>query len=281
MLMSGASIICGDAEATLRTIQSDSVALTVTSPPYFRHRDYRIAGQLGQEPTLSQYLNRLELILSELLRVTDDAGSCFVVIGDTYVDRRLQLVPHRLAILASELGWTIRNDVIWRKASPAPESVKNRWRGGHEHVLFMTKRPTGYRFNTDAIRIPHSDETIRRWGAGQQYGGSKSRQRRNARDSRMRDGQVFELNPQGCVPTDVWQLPAANLSAFHYAAFPAELARAAIEACSAPGDLVLDPFVGSGTTCVVARQLRRRSLGIELNPEFAAMAQAEVDTGLR
>ena len=275
-MTSDSPIICGDAEATLRTLPAKSVALTVTSPPYFRHRDYNVAGQLGQESTLSEYLTRLGRVLSELLRVTDDVGCCFLVIGDSYTNRRLQLVPHRLAILATDLGWTVRNDIIWRKASPPPESVKNRWRSGHEHVLFMTKRPSGYRFNTDVIRIPHSAETIRRWGAGQSYGGSKSQQRRHPDDSRMRDGQVFQLNPKGCLPTDVWQLAAANLSSLHFAAFPAELAHLAIKACSDSGDLILDPFVGSGTTCVAALQNNRRCLGIELNPEFAAMARAAV-----
>jgi len=176
----------------------------------------------------------------------------FLVIGDTYRNRRLLLVPHRIAIHADSIGWTVRNDIIWKKTDPAPESPRNRWRSGHEHILFLTKRATGYRFNTDAVRVPYAAATLRRWGAGQSYGGPKSRQRKDAKDSRMRDGQTFKLNSRGCLPTDVWTLPASNTSQHHYAAFPEQLVRPIIEACSHPGDLVIDPFVDSGTVCRAA-----------------------------
>lgn len=174
------------------------------------------------------------------------------------------------------IGWTVRNDIIWSKQDPAPESPRNRWRSGHEHVIFLTKRASGYRFNADAVRVPYSAATLRRWGAGQSYGGPKSQGRGNAKDSRMRDGQVFRLNPHGCLPTDVWSLPASNTSSKHYATFPELLVRPIIEACSDSGDLVLDPFAGSGTTCKLAINLGRRCLGIELNPEYAALARRAV-----
>jgi site-specific DNA-methyltransferase (adenine-specific) len=267
-----ARIICGDAAEVLRTLRSGTVALTVTSPPYFQHRDYGIAGQIGQEMTLTAYLERIGVVLSELLRITDEAGSCFFIVGDTYRNRKLLLVPHRIALLAGEIGWTIRNDIIWSKKDPAPESPRNRWRAGHEHALFLSKRPSGYRFNADAVRVPYSPATLRRWGAGQSYGGKKSQGRKHAKDSRMRDGQTFRLNPRGCLPADVWSLPSSNTSDGHYAAFPDQLIRPIIEACSNPGDLVLDPFAGSGTTCRVAISLGRRAVGIDLNPEYAAMA---------
>ncbi len=261
---------CGRCRTIART-------LTVTSPPYYRHRDYGVAGQIGKEQTLAGYLARLGDVLVELLRVTHHQGSCFIVVGDTFQDRGLLLVPHRLAMLAVDVGWTIRNDLIWMKTSPPPESPRNRWRAGHEHILFLTKKKTGYRFNADAVREPYAAETLRRWGAGQAYGGAKSKGRKNADDSRMRDGQTFALNPAGCIPTDVWALPSSNTAARHYAAFPAELVRRAVAACSAPGDLVLDPFVGSGTTCVVAKSLGRRCLGVELNPDYARLARAALN----
>jgi DNA modification methylase len=268
-----AKVICGDAAETLSALASSSVALTITSPPYFRQRDYRVSGQIGQERNLAEYMTRIGQVLREVLRVTDDAGSCFLVVGDTYIARSLLLVPHRIGMLASELGWTVRNDIIWRKASPAPESPRNRWRTGHEHVFFLTKRPGCYRFDADVLRVPHAEATLRRWGAGQAYGGPKSKNRQSSSDSRMRDGQVFALNPKGCIPTDVWAIPSANTTAGHYAAFPPRMVKPLIEACSRPGDLILDPFAGSGTTCVVAAQLGRRCLGVELNPEYAGMAQ--------
>ena len=212
-------------------------------------------------------------MLRELFRVTDERGCWFFVVGDTYQARKLLLVPHRIALLADAVGWTVRNDIIWHKKDPAPESPRNRWRTGHEHVLFLTRKPAGYRFDADALRVPYSPVTLRRWGAGQRYGGAKSHGRRAAGDSRMRDGQTFRLNPRGCLPTDVWSLPAANNSARHYATFPDALVRPLIAACSGPGDLVLDPFVGSGTVCAAAAALGRRWLGIELNAEYAALAR--------
>jgi DNA modification methylase len=272
----GGQIICGDAAEVLRTLPSASVALTVSSPPYFQHRDYGAKQQIGREQSLIGYLARLSVVLTELLRVTDARGSCFLVIGDTYRGRKLLLVPHRLAFLADKLGWTVRNDIIWNKKDPAPESPRNRWRSSHEHVLFLTKRPSGYRFHADALRIPYAAATVRRWASGQVYGGRKSCGRRNPKDSRMRHGQTFTLNPRGCLPTDVWTMAASSASASHYATFPEALIRPMVEACTSPGDLVLDPFAGSGTACRLAMQLGRRYLGIEINPKYAALARSNL-----
>lgn len=98
----------------------------------------------------------------------------------------------------------------------------------------------------------------------------------------MRDGQRFNLNPRGCLPTDVWSLPASNTSKRHYATFPEQLVRPIIEACSVPGDLVLDPFAGSGTTCRIAVALGRRCMGIDLNPKYVALAlEAIQNTSVR
>jgi site-specific DNA-methyltransferase (adenine-specific) len=265
-------IVCGDVQAVLPTLKTSTVDLTVTSPPYFRHRDYAAEGQIGRERTLDGYLAAIQRVLAELHRVTRKTGSCFFVIGDTYRRQKLVLVPHRVAVLADSVGWHVRNDIIWKKLDPPPESPRNRWRTGHEHVLFLTKSATGYRFNADAVRVPYSEATLRRWGKGQSYGGAKSASRRRPNDSRMRHGQTFVLNPKGCLPTDVWSLPSGDSSARHYATFPEHLIRPFIAACSDENDLVLDPFLGSGTTCRVAIEMGRHSLGIELNPEYAAAA---------
>ena len=168
------------------------------------------------------------------------------------------------------------NDLIWSKLDPPPESPRNRWRCGHEHVLFLTKRPGKYTFNADAIRVPYADATVKRWGRGQVYGGPKSEARPNDKASRMRHGKAFKLNPKGCLPTDVWMLPAGDSAARHYATFPDRLVRPIILACSNPGGLVIDPFVGSGTTCRIAKENDRRFLGIELNPEYAKMTANSV-----
>ena len=265
-------IICGDAKQVLSTLPADSVDLTVTSPPYFRHRDYGVNGQLGKEATVDDYVAKIHGVLAELLRVTAETGACFFVVGDTYQNQKLLLVPHRIALAAHEIGWTVRNDLIWNKLDPPPESPRNRWRSAHEHVLFLTKRRGKYTFHADAIRVPYADATKKRWGNGQVYGGPKSEERPNRNASRMRHGKTFKLNPKGCLPTDVWSLPAGDSSARHYATFPDRLLTPIILACSKPGDLVLDPFAGSGTTCRIAKENGRRFIGIELNPEYVKMA---------
>ncbi len=269
-------IICGDAKETLEGLPCNSVDLTVTSPPYFRHRDYGVAGQLGRETKVQQYVDGIRAVLEQLLRVTDEKGSCFFVVGDTYQRQELLLVPHRIALAAADVGWTVRNDLIWNKLDPPPESPRNRWRSGHEHVLFLTKRRGKYTFNADAVRVPYAEATRRRWGNGQVYGGAKSEGRPNEKASRMRHGKAFKLNPKGCLPTDVLTLPAGDSSALHYATFPERLVKPIILACSDPGDLVLDPFAGSGTTCRIALESGRRCVGIELNPDYAQMAADSV-----
>src|SRR5205807_4722306 len=125
---------------------------------------------------------------------------------------------------------------IWSKLDPPPESPRNRWRSAHEHVLFLAKDHRKYKFHADAIRVPYSEATVKRWGNGQVYGGPKSEERTNQRDSRMRHGRTFELNPKGCLPTDVWSLPAGDSSVRHYATFPDRLVKPVILVCSDPGD---------------------------------------------
>ena len=268
------SIICGDALTVLKTFPSATANLILTSPPYFGHRDYGIQGQIGIEQELQQYLDRIRAVLVELLRIVSEDGSCFVVIGDTYRKQRLLLVPHRMLMMASDIGWNVRNDLIWHKLDPPPESPRNRWRSSHEHVLFLTKRSSRYQFNADAIRVPYAESTISRWGNGQSYGGTKSQNRRNEKDSRMRHGKSFQLNPKGCLPTDVWSMPAGDSQHRHYATFSTHLVRPIIEACTETGEIVLDPFAGTGTACHVAVELGRRAIGIELNSEYAEIAQA-------
>jgi len=274
----GDRIVCGDAKQVLKTLPDDVVDLTVTSPPYFLHRDYGVNGQLGKEATVHDYVKHIRGVLKELLRVTAKTGACFFVIGDTYRQQKLLLVPHRIAIAADQLGWTVRNDLIWSKLDPAPESPRNRWRSAHEHVLFLTKKPGKYTFHGDAIRVPYSEVTLRRWGNGQVYGGPKSEGRKNPKDSRMRHGKTFRLNPNGCLPVDVLSLPSGDSAVPHYATFPDRLVKPIIVACSSDGDLVLDPFAGSGTTCRIAREIGRRFIGIELNPDYAEMAAKATET---
>jgi DNA modification methylase len=266
----------GCAFENLSKSPSDSVVATITSPPYFRQKDYGVAGQFGWESTLDEYLNKLRTLFTELLRVTSSEGTCFFVIGDSYVKRALQLVPQRAAIIATECGWTLRNDLIWAKTDAAPGCSTDRWRFTHEHILFMSKKSKGYKFNTSPIRVPYNDRTIRRWGNGQTYGGPKAGDA-GTQAQRCAKGKSFHLNPEGTIPADVMLHATARSKLDHYATFPLGLVEQFVLAATSPNDLIFDPFTGTGTTGVAALMHRRRFLGIELSPSYQKIAETRLN----
>jgi DNA modification methylase len=262
----------GCALEKIQQIPSCSIATTVSSPPYYRQKDYGIPEQIGWEKSLEEYLEKLRFLLTELMRVTSPSGSCFFVIGDSYIRRALQLVPHRTAIISTEVGWTLRNDIIWAKSDAAPGRETDRWRFTHEHVLFMSKKATHYTFNSSKIRVPYSERTVQRWGAGQSYGGKKARLIADPKSQRFGKGKSFKLNPEGTLPPDVLYHASAKSVFNHYATFPEPLIERFILATTLPGDLVFDPFTGSGTTGLAALKNGRRFLGIEISPAYRSIA---------
>jgi DNA modification methylase len=276
----------GEALQELKGLPKGSVEATITSPPYFRQKDYGIEGQIGWESSVQAYTASLSKILKQLWRVTSDRGSCFVVVGDTYWKKSLQLVPQRLAIAAHQCGWTVRNDLIWSKLDAPPDNATDRWRFTHEHILFLTKRATGYTFNVDAIRIPYSPETMRRWGNGQSYGGNKAKDEAGPKGQRFKRGKSFRLHPGGTIARDVLEYATARSSLDHFATYPVGLIERLVLATTSAGDLILDPFAGTATTGIAAMRHQRRFLGIELNPKYVSMARAglsaltEADTAL-
>jgi DNA modification methylase len=269
-------IIEGLAEAKLAEVIDNSVQTTITSPPYYRQKDYHAAGQIGWEPTVEQYVAKLKAILAELWRATAPSGSCFFVIGDSYMDKSLQLVPQRVALAACECGWTLRNDLLWAKSDAAPDGASDRWRFSHEHVLFLTKRARGYKFNDGEIRVPYSPVTLRRWGGGQQYGGEKVKDEAGPNGQRFKRGKVFRLNEKGTVPRDVIECATARSRLDHFATFPLELIEQFVLATSDRGELVLDPFAGTATTGVAAVRNGRRFVGIELNADYAKIGRSRL-----
>lgn len=273
-----AAILVGSAEDKLVEIAAGSVQTTVTSPPYYRQKDYHAKGQIGWEGSVGEYIERLKRIFIELYRITADSGSLFFVVGDTYLNKSLQLVPQRLAIAACDVGWTLRNDLIWAKSDAAPDGAADRWRFAHEHILFLTKVARGYKFNTDEIRVPYSAVTIRRWSGGQTYGGNKAKDEAGPQGQRFKRGKRFKLNQKGTIPRDVVECATARSKLDHFATFPLELIEKFILATSDPGDLVFDPFAGTATTGAAAIQNGRRFLGIELNSEYASIAQSRLNS---
>lgn len=140
-----AVILEGAAQRKFSEIPDESVQTTITSPPYYRQKDYHTAGQLGWEPSVREYVVKMSKLFEQLWRVNKPSGTCFFVVGDSYVNKALQLVPQRLAIAAADVGWTIRNDLVWAKTDAAPDGAADRWRFSHEHVLFMTSSTTSRR----------------------------------------------------------------------------------------------------------------------------------------
>lgn len=265
-------LVTSDALRGVQKMSEGVVAVTVTSPPYYRQKDYGIDEQIGWEPSLDKYLSRLGQLLKELMRVTRADGACFIVIGDSYAEKNMLLVPQRLAILASDVGWTVRNDLIWAKLDAPPDNVTDRWRFTHEHVLFLTKQPRGYVFAADAVRVPYAAKTLKRWGNGQVYGGHKAKEVASPQGQRFKRGRTFNLNPKGTMPRDVIQVGTARSPLDHFATYPIALVEPLIRATSTRGDLVLDPFTGTGTTGVAALKNGRRFLGFDLNEAYVAIA---------
>lgn len=268
----------------LANISKGAVNLTVTSPPYFQQKDYSADGQLGWEGTVDAYVKKLREVLKLLYRATSREGAAFLVIGDTYRRGSMQLIPQRLAIEAYDVGWKVRNNLVWWKTDPAPGRTTKRWRSTYENVLFLTRSAGDYVFNDEVIRQPYSPSTLKRWGRGQKYGGPKSRplitngtKKNQATGNRFATGKSFNLHPNGTIPEDVIRSAAGRTSDLHYATFPLSLVERFVLVASRPHDLVLDPFAGTGTTGEVALTHNRRFLGIEISPSFSEIARNRLD----
>lgn len=278
-------ILIGDAAVHLADIPDNSIDMVLTSPPYFRLRDYQVDGQIGLEPHVNQWVDELAVVVAGLKRVLRPTGTLWLNLGDSYSThvsqgaprKSLLLGPERVAARLLESGWVLRNKIIWAKANPMPSSVRDRLTCGHEY-LYVLAHSHRYHFDLDAIRIPHrttasSSRAVRPRPEREAWRGPNS-DNASGLDGLHDRGLVG--HPLGKNPGDVWTIPSSNFRGAHHATFPIELARRAILAGCPPGGVVLDPFMGAGTTAVAAEQLGRDWLGIELNPEFAALANQRI-----
>lgn len=268
-------ILKGDTREIIRSIPDDSIQCAVTSPPYWGVRDYGIADQIGAEADLMEYINALVDVFRNVRRILTLDGTFWLNIGNTYSSggrkwrdaddknkgramsyrpptpaglkkKDLIGVAWLLALACQRDGWYLRNDIIWYKPNCQPESVKDRLTVAHEY-LFLFSKSEKYFFDQDAIKL-------------QTTNGNGLKNRRT----------VWAINTEPC--------PEA-----HFAVFPRELIRPCILAGSRPNDVIFDPFYGVGTTGIVAKELNRRCIGIELNPEFIEIARrrtAEIQSSL-
>jgi DNA modification methylase len=184
-------------------------------------------------------------------------------------------VPWKTAIALQKEGWYLRNDIIWSKNNPMPEAVKDRFAKSHEHIFMFTKQPHYY-FDYEAVLEPYT-EPLNRWGGDNYNDVEESKYKGDMakslgyshQDHKSGKGKAVRPNPNGKTRKDVWKLNTSSYKGGHFAVFPAEIPELCIKASTRKGDTVLDPFMGSGTTAVVAKRLERKWIGIELNPEYA------------
>lgn len=298
-----AEVITGDAREVLRTLPAGSVRCIVTSPPYYGLRDYGTDGQIGLEATPGEYVAELVSVFREARRVLADDGTLWLNLGDSYAAARgyqvpdskhrdvgngmksqippglkqkdLIGVPWRVAFALQADGWYLRQDIIWHKPNPMPESVRDRPTKAHEY-LFLLSKSERYYYDADAIAEPAVSDSLKKWtdnGSDKQRGHGRRHAGFNGRyaERLQREGPPDTRNKRS-----VWTVATRPYAEAHFATFPPDLIRPCVLAGSEPGDTILDPFNGSGTTGQVALEHGRRYVGIELNPEYVELTNARL-----
>lgn len=253
----------------------------VSSPPYYRQRRYPHEQQVGREPSAAAYVQRLVGVFSEARRVLKSSGTLWLVLGDKYVDGELQGLPWRVALALQEDGWILRSDVIWHKPNAMPSSVKSRPTTDHEYVFFFT-RSKSYHYDADAIREPHvtfSEHSRMRGGRKHFYQrGGTPENGKNRGDNNLHDARWDQaFHPAGRNKRTVWSIPLSKFREAHFAVFPPQLVETCLRAGCPEGGVVLDPFLGSGTTAVVARRMGRRFVGVDCAEEYCEMARRRLE----
>lgn len=322
----------GDCRETMRRWAAQGVRaqMCVTSPPYFGLRDYGHAGQLGLEQTPEQYIEALVEVIRCVRDVLADDGTLWLNIGDSYAsgggtgaqgargqrfgrrhtqetlaDQRkwpdqgikpkdLIGIPWMLAFALRADGWYLRQDIIWHKPNPMPESVADRCTKAHEY-LFLLSKSGRYFYDQAATLEPVSPNTharlsqdvqrqigsARAHGAGKSNGNMKAVGRKYDPGAGNKNNASFDaamaIMPSMRNRRSVWTVATRPYKGAHFATFPPALIEPCILAGSRPGDIVLDPFMGSGTTAAVALQHGRQYLGCELNPDYEPLQRERIE----
>jgi DNA modification methylase len=304
-------ILCGDARCVLQQLPDESIDCVVTSPPYWALRDYGVKGQLGLEASFQQYIERLCTIFDEVRRILKKSGTCWIVLGDTYSTRNtsegkwstylqsraydrgttppafkrpttdmpgkcLLLIPSRIAIEMISRGWILRNELIWWKPNCMPSSAKDRFTVDFEKILFFVKS-SRYFFKQQFEEFRDKAMSSRRLvnPAGKQkrrYGDTYI----SAINPRTAEASRLRILAKGRNKRCVWQVATRPFRENHFAVYPPELIEVPVKSGCPKGGIVLDPFMGSGTTALVARSLGRNFIGIDLNPAYIQMAKARL-----
>jgi DNA modification methylase len=318
-------LIAGDCREILPTLADQSVQCCVTSPPYFGLRDYGVAGQIGLEATPDAFVAELVAVFREVRRVLRDDGTLWLNLGDSYgamqgkgfalhelngkgpgsdqrardiaaanqikVDtglrpKNLLGIPWRVAFALQADGWYLRQDIIWAKPNPMPESVTDRCTKAHEYVFLMSKQPR-YFFDAEAIAEPSvepdriAQKTYNR-PLKELYAQGPMARGANGKNHQFSDPERVWGAQETRNKRSVWTIATQPYAEAHFATFPPELAEICIKAGCPAGGTVLDPFAGAGTVGLVADRLQRDALLIELNPGYAEMIRGRIgrDAGM-
>ena len=287
-----------------RTIMEDwhkqgiTVQTCVTSPPYFGLRDYGVNGQIGLEQTVDEYVAAIVDVFKRVKDILADDGTVWLNLGDSYYNYRggkgqalvkqtvsnnlqdlpqvcarrgnkqaglkekdLIGIPWRVAFALQADGWYLRQDIIWSKPNPMPESVRDRCTKSHEYIFLLTKN-SKYYFDNEAIKEPVKED----WGTRDRSDGKYHNE-----GSGLSPHSGLEKSYEMANKRSVWTVTTKPFKGAHFAVYPPELIEPCILASTKAGDIVLDPFMGSGTTAAVAQRLNRLYLGSELNTEYEAL----------
>ena len=278
------TILYGDCRETLGTLKAqisigiaERPRMCVTSPPYYGLRDYGgEESQIGLEQSPEEYIEQMVEVMSLVRDCLADDGTLWLNIGDSYYnyksgtgeyakqsfsksrqdlpmktpkranklkgfkDKEIMGIPWMLAFALRADGWHLRQDIIWNKPNPMPESVRDRCTKSHEYIFLLTKK-RDYYFDVDSIKIPTVD-------------GEGMKRRKS-----------------------VWEVQTKPYKDAHFAVYPPELIEPCIIAGSEKGDIILDPFMGSGTTAAVAKSLGRDYIGCELHEDYGKLIKKRVD----
>ena len=275
-------VICGDALQTCQKLRSNSVDVVITSPPYFRQRDYGAKRQIGQEASPDTYVQRLAELFAELRRVVKPTGSAWMVIGDKYVGGEQLGMPWKVCFAIKETGWKLRSDCIWHKPNAMPSSVKTRPTTDHEYIFFFSNSDQ-YHYDADAIREPHVtfSEKSRMKGGRKHFGvrGGTPESGKNGGDNNLHDGRWDQaFHPKGRNKRTVWSIPLSKFREAHFAVYPESLVETCIRATCPPRGVVLDPFSGAGTTAVTAKRNGRQFIAIDCVSDYCRMARKRIAT---
>ena len=294
----------GDCRESMREMAKNGIKVQscVTSPPYYGLRDYGHDGQIGNEQTPKEFIDNLVEVFACVWDVLADDGTLWVNLGDSYYNYRpgkgqrvvansiasqkasefehsakrgnklegykekdLMGMPWRLAFALQDFGWTLRQDIIWHKPNPMPESVKDRCTKSHEYIFLLSKNPHYY-FDNQSIKEPVSESTTSRLMQNIELQQGSNRVPNKTNGNMKAVGNSENRNKRS-----VWSINTKPYSGAHFAVYPEELVEPMIMAGSKVGDIILDPFFGSGTTGQVAQNLGRKWIGCELNKEYESL----------